>query len=125
MKNLFLWILVYTSVLALSQIMLKIGLNQVGSFGAKGIRELFALVTLVFTNFYVLSGTLLMAGSYFLWLAILSWFKLSLAFPLTAIGFVLVAVFSYFMLGEKLLPHNYLGILLIAFGIWLLLFKQV
>jgi uncharacterized membrane protein len=125
MKNLFLWILVYTSVLALSQIMLKIGLNQVGSFSAKGFKELFALAQLVVTNTYVLFGTLLMAGSYFLWLAILSWFKLSIAFPMTAVGFVLVALFSFFMLGEKLLPINYLGILLIACGIFLLLFKQV
>lgn len=125
MKNLFLWILIYTSVLALSQILLKIGLNQVGSFTAKGFNELIALALTVFSNLYVVFGTLLMAGSYFLWLAILSWFKLSIVFPMTAIGFVMVALFSYFMLGEKLLLHNYAGILLIAGGIFLLLLKQL
>jgi uncharacterized membrane protein len=66
-----------------------------------------------------------MASSFFLWLTILSWFKLSLAFPLTALAYVIVAVLSYFMLNEKLFLHNYLGIVLIAFGIFLLLFKQI
>jgi uncharacterized membrane protein len=72
-----------------------------------------------------MSGTVLMASSFFLWLTILSWFKLSLAFPLSSLAYVTVAVLSYLMLNEKLFPHNYLGIILIAFGIFLLLYKQV
>jgi drug/metabolite transporter (DMT)-like permease len=65
-----------------------------------------------------------MASSYFLWMTILSWFKLSVAFPLTSLAFVFVAVLSYFLLNEKLLPLNYWGIVLITSGIFFLLYKQ-
>ncbi|MDD5382913.1 MAG: hypothetical protein PHH60_04590, partial [Candidatus Margulisbacteria bacterium] len=61
----------------------------------------------------------------FLWLAMLSWFKLSLIFPLTAFVYVFVALLSYFLLYEKLMPVNYFGVVLIALGIFFLLYKQV
>ncbi|MBU0671804.1 MAG: hypothetical protein KJ732_02115 [Candidatus Margulisbacteria bacterium] len=125
MIKLFIWVVIYTSILAFSQIILKIGLVKVGSFNIKESKDLFSLGLALLSNPYVLLGTALMASSYFLWLAILSWFKLSVAFPMTALGFIFVALFSYFMLGEKLLLHNYLGIALIAVGIFLLLFKQI
>jgi uncharacterized membrane protein len=64
-----------------------------------------------------------MAASFVLWLVILSWFKLSLVFPLTALTYLFVALLSYLMLGEKLLLQNYAGIILIALGIFFLLYK--
>jgi uncharacterized membrane protein len=124
MGKLLFWILVYTSALAFSQVLLKLGLIQIGSFSAKGFNDLLSLFLAVISNIYVVCGTILMASSFFLWLAILSWFKLSLAFPMTALGFVIVAILSYFMLNEKLFFHNYLGILFITLGIFLLLYKQ-
>ncbi len=125
MRNFFLWILFYTSVLALSQVLLKLGLNQIGGFSIKDQKEIFALASSLLRNFYVMSGMVLMASSFFLWITILSWFKLSLAFPLTSLAYVIVAALSYLMLNERLFPHNYLGIGLIACGIFLLLYKQI
>lgn len=110
-------------MLAFSQILLKLGLTRVGSFSAKTVGDIFALLLTAIKDPYVFFGTALMASSYFLWMAILSWFKLSIAFPLTAMGFVIVAALSYFILGERLLVYNYLGIGLIAGGIFLLLYK--
>ena len=103
------------------QLLLKIGLNMVGAFKFEQAKDVLILAVAIIKNPYVVFGTLLMASSYFLWLAILSWFKLSIAFPLTAIGFIFVAILSYFMLSEKLLWYNYVGIGCIAFGIFLLL----
>ena len=110
-------------MLGFSQILLKLGLTRVGSFSAKTVGDIFSLLLTAVKDPYVVSGTALMASSYFLWMAILSWFKLSIAFPLTAMGFVFVAALSYFILGERLLVYNYLGIGLIAGGIFLLLYK--
>ncbi|MEE8637671.1 MAG: hypothetical protein V3T21_01340, partial [Candidatus Margulisiibacteriota bacterium] len=84
MKNLFLWILFYTLVLASSQIILKSGAAQIGGISLKGLGDIFPLVITVIKNPLVILGTLFMASSFFLWLYILSWFKLSVAFPLTA-----------------------------------------
>ncbi|MEA3492867.1 MAG: EamA family transporter [Candidatus Margulisiibacteriota bacterium] len=122
MHNLLFWIIVYTLILAYSQVLLKIGVSHIGGIGFDHPVQFFLSI---FSNVYIISGTILMASSYFLWLAILSWFKLSVAFPLTAIGFIFVAVLSYFILNEKLLFINYVGILFIALGIFLLLYKSV
>ncbi|MFH1347179.1 MAG: hypothetical protein ABIH22_00635 [Candidatus Margulisiibacteriota bacterium] len=123
MGKLLFWISFYSLMLGFSQILLKLGINRIGSFSAKTAGDIFALLLTAVKNPYIIFGTLLMASSYFLWMAILSWFKLSIAFPLTAMGFVFVALLSYFLLGEKLLLFNYLGIGLIAVGIFLLLYK--
>lgn len=122
MQNLLFWIVIYTLILAYSQILLKLGISQIGGIGFDHPIE---LIFSIFKNVYIISGTILMASSYFLWLAILSWFKLSLVFPLTAIGFIFVAILSYFVLNEKLLFINYIGILFITLGIVLLLYKSV
>ena len=84
MRNLLLWILFYTLLLASSQIVLKSGAAQIGGISFKSFGDLFPLVLTLITNPLVVLGTLLMAASFFLWLYILSWFKLSVAFPLTA-----------------------------------------
>lgn len=122
MQNLLFWIVIYTLILAYSQILLKLGISQIGGIG---FDHPIQLIFSIFSNVYIISGTILMASSYFLWLAILSWFKLSLAFPLTAIGFIFVAILSYFILNEKLFFYNYIGIAFIALGIFLLLYKSV
>lgn len=123
MRNLIIWVSIYAFALGLSQVLLKIGVNQVGSFQIKAIKDLFPIAFSVIRNPILIGGTLLMASSFFAWLYILSLFKLSVAFPLTALTYVFVAFLSYFMLGEKLLLLNYLGILLIAAGIFFLLYK--
>ena len=119
------WVVIYSFILAFSQVLLKLGLDQVGSFSVHGTKQLFDLALALISNGYVLSGVIMTASSFFLWMTILSWFKLSLALPLTSLSFVFVAVLSYFMLNEKLLLYNYLGIALIAAGTYLLLLKQV
>ena len=125
MTNLLFLILIYNLFLALSQVFLKTGLTKVGHFHVNEIKGVFAFAFATLRNPYILLGTALMASSFFLWIVILSWVKLSIAFPMTALGFVFIALLSYFMLGEKLLLHNYLGIGLISAGVFLLLFKQI
>jgi drug/metabolite transporter (DMT)-like permease len=124
MTNLIFWIIIYALVLALSQVLLKFGLSQIGAFKIAGVKDVFFFLSAAARNPFALFGTIMMASSYFLWMTILSWFKLSVAFPLTSLAFIFVAVLSYFLLNEKLLPLNYLGIVLITSGIFLLLYKQ-
>lgn len=125
MRNILLWMLIYTFMLAFSQIMLKAGLTQIGSFSARTIKDFFIYTLHFLLNPYIVSGLSLLFASFILWIIILSWFKLSLVFPLTALAYVFIAALSYFMLHERLLLHNYIGIGLIAVGIFFLLFKQV
>lgn len=123
MTNVLLWMGLYALILALSQVILKAGTTQIGGVSIKGTGDILPFLFSLIRNPLVLVGTLMLASSYFLWVYILSWVKLSIAFPLTALAYVLVAFLSYFLLGEKLLLINYLGIALIAGGIFFLLYK--
>lgn len=114
---------IYTIILALSQIFLKIGVSQIGGFKINSLADIFALVPTILSTPLLLLGIALMGSSFFFWMYILSWFKLSLVFPLTAMTYVFVAILAGIFLGEKLLWINYLGIVLIAAGIGFLVYK--
>jgi len=115
--------MIYTLLLASSQIILKTGASQLGGISLKGAGDVFPVFFKVITNPTVVIGTLCMASSFLMWIYILSWFKLGVVFPLTAITYVFVALLSYFFLGEKLSVFNYTGIAFIAAGIFFLLYK--
>lgn len=51
------------------------------------------------------------------WMAALTRFPLSLAYPFTALAFILVPFLSHWLFGEPLTPLKLLGIVLIAGGI--------
>jgi len=123
MRYLLFWIFIYTLILAISQVLLKLGVNRLEGITIHNPREVLALIFTALKNPYILFGTLLLGSSFLLWLVILSWFKLSLVFPLTALTYVFVALFSYFLLGEKMLWQNYAGIVFLAAGVFFLLYK--
>jgi drug/metabolite transporter (DMT)-like permease len=123
MRHLLLWMGFYTLVMAFGQICLKLGMNRLAGVSLQSGSDLLRLIPALLKNPYLLLGTGLLAGSFVLWLVILSWFKLSLVFPLTALTYIFVALLSYFMLGESLLWQNYVGIGLVALGIFFLLYK--
>ncbi|MFH1826750.1 MAG: hypothetical protein ABH823_05640 [bacterium] len=123
MKNMLLMLLVYTLALASSQILLKAGANQIGNFNVKSLSDVFPLILAMVRNPFVLLGTLVLASSYLLWIYMLSWFKLGLIFPLSALAFIFVAILSYFLLGERFSTLNYCGMLLIFGGLFFLLYK--
>lgn len=123
MKNLFIWILFYTAVMALSQALLKLGTNGIGVFQFKAAKDVFVFIFQVIRNPYILVSVLLMSSSFFLWMYILSRFKLGVVFPLTALTYVFVALISFFVFGERLSYFNYFGIMLIASGVFFLLYR--
>jgi len=123
MRHLLTWMFIYTLVMALGQIFLKMGMSKMAGFSLQSTKDAFLILPGLLRSPYILLGAGLMAASFVLWLFILSWFRLSLVFPLTALTFVFVVLLSYFMLGEKMLIQNYAGIVLIAFGIFFLLYK--
>ena len=123
MKTPIVWVVFYCLLIAVSQVLLKTGTNQLGHFVIRNQQEALSLIINVARNPYIIGGIVLMVASFFLWIYILSWFDLGLVFPLTAILYVFVAWMSFFVLGEKLNLFNYLGMLLIAAGIFFLLWK--
>ncbi|MFH2033766.1 MAG: EamA family transporter, partial [Candidatus Margulisiibacteriota bacterium] len=89
----------------------------------KSIADVLPLIIKILTDPLIIVGTLMMLATYFVWIFILSWFDLGMAFPLTALTYVFVAVLAFVLLGERMTLQNYAGIFLIAGGVFFLLYK--
>ena len=62
-------------------------------------------------------GTAMLAIFFFLWLAVLSWEDLSVALPMQALNYVLVAFLSQYFLGETVSPLRWAGTVLVCVGV--------
>jgi drug/metabolite transporter (DMT)-like permease len=62
-------------------------------------------------------GVLLMAIAFFALLAMLSWENVSFVIPVTALSYVAGALGGKFLLGERVTPMRWLGVLLVCLGV--------
>jgi drug/metabolite transporter (DMT)-like permease len=102
---------------ALAQILMRRGMLQVGSLETWAPLGLLAYFWRALTNPWVIAGTVASAGFYFAFLAVLSWAQVSVALPLTALEYVIVAVLGILMLGESVPPLRWAGIALVVAGV--------
>ncbi len=65
----------------------------------------------------VIAGLACYGVSVLTWMAVLSKADASFAYPFLGLGFVIVAVAGFFLLGEPLTPRKIAGTLIIAAGI--------
>lgn len=98
---------------AVAQLLLKIGMTNLGPPNLPAGRSLLAAAT----NGYVGVGFAFYALGAILWLKVLSRVELSLAYPLVSLAFVLVAVLSWLVLEERLSAVRVAGITLIVIGV--------
>jgi drug/metabolite transporter (DMT)-like permease len=68
-------------------------------------------------------GIALMAIAFFSLLALLSWADASLVVPATALSYVSGAIGAKFLLGEKIAPMRWAGVVLVCIGVALLSFS--
>lgn len=110
------WWMILVSVASgvVGQTFLKIGTERSGS-GADGgpIALLYSIVTSPLT----LLGLFFYGIGALAWIAVLRRMDLSHAYPFLALNFVLIALVSYFVLGEAIPAARWLGIGIICVGI--------
>jgi multidrug transporter EmrE-like cation transporter len=94
--------------------MKKIGNFELKDFFSARIFELVA-------EKFVVIGIALYAIATLLWLVVISKEELSFAYPMLAIGYILIAIFSKVFFNENVTFVRFLGILLISIGVFLLL----
>lgn len=99
---------------ALGDVSLSKGMRMIGNANIQGPLHAF---TATVTNFYVIAGVLLLLAFLMLYLTSLSWEDLSYVLPLTAVDYVLVTLFAYFLLHEQVNELRWAGSLLVAIGI--------
>ena len=108
---------VATGSAALGTILVRRGMLQVGSLETYAPMELIAYFWHALCNPYVIGGTILNAGFYFLFLAALSWTDVTVAVPMTAIEYGFAAVLAILMLKEKVPPMRWAGIAMVIIGV--------
>ena len=99
------------------QILLKQGVSTVGRIG--GFRELIPKLTQVIFNPYVLGGISIYGFTTFVWLVILSRVKLSIAYPMLSLGYVLAIPFSWLFFKESIPKVRIIGAIIICIGVYL------
>ena len=113
-------LLIVVSVLlgVLGQLLLKMGITQVGSLELEG--GLVGLVKVgirVFGNLKVIGGFAAYGISSLFWIVVLSEINLSLAYPMLALNYVLVPLTANLFLSEQIPPLRWLGMSVIIVGV--------
>jgi len=121
MKKMEVLILILISILlgVFGQLSLKQGVKNLGTLEVKDFlsHRIFELMR----EKFVIVGIVMYAAATLLWLVILSKAELSFAYPMLAIGYVLIAIFSKILFNENVTTLRFLAIVLISTGIFLLL----
>jgi uncharacterized membrane protein len=98
---------------AFAQVLFKMGLLKLD--GNINIFTLEGFIRVLF-NKYILIGAFLYALAFFLWLLALSKLELSLMYPLLSLAYIITTFLSAVVLGERVNPSRWVGVILIVIG---------
>ena len=101
---------------AFGDVTLSHGMKKVGAIHADRLTD---AVAAVFTP-WVVFGIVLLLGFFACYLTALSWADLSYVIPATALGYVLIALLSQWLLGETVTLTRWAGIALVGGGVFFL-----
>lgn len=101
-------------------LLLTKGMKELGDLSAMNLRGILSAAYQALTSPKLVIGTAMLAVFFFLWLAVLSWEDLSVALPMQALNYVLVAFLSQYFLGEVVTPMRWAGTILVCIGVILI-----
>lgn len=101
-------------------ILLSQGMKGMGDLSARSFRGILSAFAEALVEPRIILGTAMLALFFVLWLAVLSWEDLSVALPLQALNYVIVALVARAWLGETVTPLRWGGILLICIGVMMI-----
>ncbi len=112
------FLLILTGVLlnATAQLLLKAGVNAVGTF-AFSVENLVPITIKLATQLPILGGLGCYVISVVVWILGLSRVDVSVAYPLLSMGYVINAVAAWWLFGEVLSAQRLLGIGVILIGV--------
>jgi drug/metabolite transporter (DMT)-like permease len=104
----------------IGDLLLAKGMKEMGDISAMNLRGMLNVAIQALTTPKLIIGTAMLAVFFFLWLAVLSWEDLSVALPMQALNYVLVAFLSQYFLGEVVSPLRWAGTVLVCVGVVLI-----
>ena len=102
---------------AVGDIFLTQGMKTSGDISSMSLRQIIDTALKALVNWRLILGTAMQAVYFGLWLAVLSWEDLSVALPLQALSYIVVAFLAQWYLGENVSPMRWAGICLICVGV--------
>ncbi|MFM8552402.1 MAG: EamA family transporter [Nitrospiraceae bacterium] len=117
MLRVILAMIVASAATAGGQILIKKGMQTVGSLETYQPMALLSYFGQALSNPYVILGTILNGVFYFLLIASLSWADVTVAVPFTAIEYVFAAILAVTLLQEVVSPVRWAGIVLVIMGV--------
>jgi drug/metabolite transporter (DMT)-like permease len=105
----------------IGDILLTKGMKEIGDLSTMNLRGIMDAVLRALTNPKLMLGTTMLTVFFLLWLAVLSWEDLSVALPMQALNYILVAVLAKYMLNEQVSPLRWAGIVLVCIGLMLIM----
>jgi len=100
---------------AVSHAMKRVGEVRIFALGA-----LLGFLVRALREAWFWCGIALLAIGFFSLLALLSWREVSFVIPATALSYVTGALAAKMLLGERLTPARWVGIILVSFGVALI-----
>ena len=102
-----------------AQLLLKNGMNTIGSFNFN-TQNLLPIAFKVASNPCIISGLFIYVMSVMVWLMVLSRTDVSLAYPMTSLGYIVTAIAGLILFQEPLSPTRIIGILIIMTGVYVI-----
>jgi drug/metabolite transporter (DMT)-like permease len=101
------------------ELLFKTGMNRHGELNVS-LPTLIPTAIKLFTSPFVLGGFVFVFSGALFWLAVLSRWPLSLAYPLLSISYIIGIVASVLRLKEKVSPVQIAGVFVIILGVFLI-----
>jgi len=101
-----------------AQLALKMGIDRIGAFDFH-LSNFIPIVLKIMVSPWIVIGLVIYVGSVGVWLMVLSRAPVSIAYPLSSLGYVTSALAAYYLLGEDLSMLRIAGILVILVGVYM------
>jgi drug/metabolite transporter (DMT)-like permease len=101
----------------IGDLLLARGMKEIGDLSTMNFRGILNVSLQALSSPKLVIGTAMLAIFFFLWLAVLSWEDLSVALPMQALNYILVAFLSQYFLHEVVSPLRWAGTVLVAIGV--------
>jgi len=118
MFRIFLIAIISVGVSITGQIVLKLGVAQMGEI--KSFLSLNFLIK-VFINPLIIFSLFLYASSFILWVAVLSKAQLSAVYPLLAIPYIVVPLAGLLIFHEPISATRWIGIVIVCLGLLIIM----
>ena len=110
---------IVTFLLALSQVLVKLGLNNIGGLKIN-FKTFFSDIIPIISSHYILLGFLTIIVSSLLWMKVLSKVNLSIAYPMISLSYIFGFLGAVFILDETMPFVRWIGLIVIIVGIFLI-----